>query len=357
MNRPTTLPDWATNPNYGAGSRPWNGQPNKTQPSAGVIAEGFDPESPAYADFMNWLLNNHGQWINYHDAIIATAHRGNGSDGAVTLDGTATVPWASKSGSVYTATRIPQLTSLLVTGAGVQLNMANFPLLVTGDVTTASGGAIHVDGPAATGIGSTQGVAVPSGSLLGGSSGAAGGGQNTPGNNASSPGTGYGGTGGNGGSGGPPIGNGGAPTAPAAALGVRLPSRPGFLLGLSSGAASIVPLCGGGGGGSGSGGTSGFGGAGGAGGGHLIIVCRSLNLAAATDIHCAGGAGGPAGTQGGGGGGGAGGCIELYYCSKAAGLTFSATANCPGGTFGAGVGVGGANGQTGGNGDVYEFVL
>jgi hypothetical protein len=61
-------PDWATNPNFGAGSRPWNGQPNKNKPSAGIIAEGFDPENPLFADFLNWILNNHGQWIDGIDA-------------------------------------------------------------------------------------------------------------------------------------------------------------------------------------------------------------------------------------------------------------------------------------------------
>lgn len=68
MSRPSVLPDWASNSTYGAGARPWNGQPNKTQPSAGVLAEGFDPENPLYADFVNWVLNNHGAWIDYIDS-------------------------------------------------------------------------------------------------------------------------------------------------------------------------------------------------------------------------------------------------------------------------------------------------
>lgn len=78
MSRPSTLPDWATNANYGAGARPWNGQPNKNAPSAGVIAEGFDPENPLYADFVNWIINNHALWIDCHDTVLTPTPPVNG---------------------------------------------------------------------------------------------------------------------------------------------------------------------------------------------------------------------------------------------------------------------------------------
>jgi hypothetical protein len=65
MSRPTNLPDWATNANYGAG--PYSGNANKNKPPSGNIAEGFDPGAGMPASWFNWLFNNHGQWNDYHD--------------------------------------------------------------------------------------------------------------------------------------------------------------------------------------------------------------------------------------------------------------------------------------------------
>lgn len=67
MSRPTDLPDFATGTNYAAG--PYAGHPNKAKPSAGVIAEGFDPQAPMPAEWLNWYLNNHAAWIDCIDAI------------------------------------------------------------------------------------------------------------------------------------------------------------------------------------------------------------------------------------------------------------------------------------------------
>jgi hypothetical protein len=64
-NRPSVAPDWATDANHHAGARPWNGQPNKVAPSAGRVASGFLPEEDFAAEEENFILNNHGQWLNH----------------------------------------------------------------------------------------------------------------------------------------------------------------------------------------------------------------------------------------------------------------------------------------------------
>lgn len=65
MAKPTSVPDWATGTNYGFG--PYPGQPNKATPPGSNITEGFDPQNGIPAEWVNWLFNNHGQWINWHD--------------------------------------------------------------------------------------------------------------------------------------------------------------------------------------------------------------------------------------------------------------------------------------------------
>jgi len=70
MSRPTVSPDWATNANFAAGVNPWNGQANKVQPSSGITAEGFVPQTMLPAEHVNYLLNNHGGWIDYLDGIL-----------------------------------------------------------------------------------------------------------------------------------------------------------------------------------------------------------------------------------------------------------------------------------------------
>lgn len=65
MSRPTDDPQWATNTNYGAGS--YSGNANKSRPSAGVIAEGFDPGAGIPAEWLNYWFSNHGLWLKYHD--------------------------------------------------------------------------------------------------------------------------------------------------------------------------------------------------------------------------------------------------------------------------------------------------
>ena len=63
MAAPVVLPDWASGTNYTSG--PTSGNPNKSQPSAGMVTEGFEPKAPLAAEHLNYLLNNHAAWIDY----------------------------------------------------------------------------------------------------------------------------------------------------------------------------------------------------------------------------------------------------------------------------------------------------
>jgi len=64
MPRPRII-DWASNANHPAGANPWNGQPTKVEPAAGRIAGGFEPETAAAPEHVNWLLNNNAQNLDW----------------------------------------------------------------------------------------------------------------------------------------------------------------------------------------------------------------------------------------------------------------------------------------------------
>jgi hypothetical protein len=351
--RPTTLPDWATNANFGAGVNPWNAQPNKAAPSAGLTAEGFDPQSPIAAEWINFLFNNHAQWIDYLDANQGSFLFGDGSDGTVTIDGTVAAPAGmSKSGSTYTLTRDFYAANLTITGVSTVLQTVNFRLFVNGTLTTVGGASINNDGLAASG--QTGGVQRTGGTLSSTTAGANGGNVNVGGSNASNQTNSYGGAGGNGGASVGAAGTGGTTTAPAATLGAPRVSdaQNGYLFG-PPGSPAVVAIVGGAGGGGGGGSGANVGGGGGGGGGILVICARFVALAAAGDIHANGGAGSNGTALSGGGGGGGGGVLILAYWSKSSGLTFTAATNCAAGTTGSG-GSGGS-GTAGGSGTVFEL--
>lgn len=67
MSRPTDDPQFATNATYTAG--PYSGNTNKARPSAGNISCGFTPAAGVPAEWMNYLWNNHGQWISYFNTL------------------------------------------------------------------------------------------------------------------------------------------------------------------------------------------------------------------------------------------------------------------------------------------------
>lgn len=359
--RPTNAPDWATNANFAAGIEAWNAQANKLLPPAGKIAEGFDPDEDFFAEWFNWILNNHGQWINYIATSIGLSCFGDGSDGSVVLDGVVAAPsWATKSGTVYTLARDTALLDLTITGAGVVVKTANFRLIGAGTLTTTAGGTVNNNG-AASGF-----ATAPAGSLGAGAGGVngilsgAGGVAGSAGGAAANSAGGNGGAGGAGGTAGG--GAGGVATAPAANLGslhVFGPVTVGYIF--SRAATGVWTQVQGGASGGVGGVNAGSGSSANSGGGAGVTVIAFPNLALAnsTDISCVGGAAADStlgtSTAVGGSGGGGGGLLILIYASKGA-SSFSAAVNCAGGAGGAGKGTG-VNGSPGATGQLIEFSL
>ena len=340
----------------------YTGNPTATQSPGSQPAPGVAPivtlpadGDPLAASSVAQMAKEAADYIAYLMTNVAVQF-GDGSDGNATIDGVATVAWASKVGTVYTMTRDCYCKNLTVTGAGVILKPAGYRVFASGTVTTASSGSISWDGNAA--VNQTAGAASATGSLAGGSAGGNGGAASSGnGSNGTVAATSFGGGGGNGGLAGGTGGTGGTASGPAAYMGsprAYSASTVGYLVGSPS-APAVLAISGGAGGGGGGGGSTGVGGGGGGGGGLGIIACRALALAAAGDIHAAGGAGAAqsGGINGGGGGGGGGGTLILVYVSKG-GTTFSAATNCAGGAFGAGNGTG-ASGVVGSNGTVIEI--
>lgn len=66
MARPTDDPAiWSSDVNFPAGADSWNATPTKVDPGAAQVAAGHEPEDMPPAQWLNWLLNNHGQWLEY----------------------------------------------------------------------------------------------------------------------------------------------------------------------------------------------------------------------------------------------------------------------------------------------------
>ena len=271
---------------------------------------------------------------------------GDGSDGSVTLDGSATFSGMSKSGSVYTMTRDQHTTSLTV-NSGVTLNPDGYRIFCQGTVSNA--GTIGFDGNNGSASG-TAGAATDNGTLASGGAGGAGNtgngsGGNTPTNgsrlgmNAS----GAGGAGATGSAGG----------AAFAANGGNWMLKPVqvLLTGTVGWVNNVFQLSGGVGGGGGGGDATNKGGGGGSGGGVVAISAHAVTNTGT--ISAKGGNGGtPTTGNCGGGGGGSGGLILVYTLSAWTAGTTAVT----GGTAGSGVGTGSA-GSAGGNGSVLNVVL
>lgn len=66
MARPTDDPVvFSSDTNYPAGADPWNGTPTKVDPGAGSTAAGWEPEDLPPAQWLNYILNNLGQWAEH----------------------------------------------------------------------------------------------------------------------------------------------------------------------------------------------------------------------------------------------------------------------------------------------------
>jgi hypothetical protein len=269
---------------------------------------------------------------------------GDGSDGAATLDGTATVAWASKASSTYTMTRDVFCTSLTVS-SGSTLLTHGYRIFCTASFSNA--GTVSSTGSNSSGAAGANGA--NAGTLVGGGNGAtatAGAGA-TAAFVAGAAGTGSGGAGGTG-----TAGAGGSARVPVftTAFPFRVPAT--ALAGMSTGSASTATASGAPGGSSGAGDSSNTGGGGGGGGGLIVIFAPSA-ANTGTTISVAGGNGfTPAAGQCGGGGGGAGGNIIVYTLAA----WTAGTTSVAGGTHGNGVGSG-TNGGDGTSGTVLNVIL
>ena len=63
MTEPLKFP-WATDATYGAGADAWSGQPNKVEPLAGRIEEGYVPDEAPPASEHNYIFNLLSKWID-----------------------------------------------------------------------------------------------------------------------------------------------------------------------------------------------------------------------------------------------------------------------------------------------------
>ena len=272
---------------------------------------------------------------------------GDGSDGSATLDGTATVAWATKVGSLYTMTRDCWLTGLTV-NSGVTLLPNGNRIFCQGTVTIASGGSLLANGN--PGSGSTAGAATGSAVLGGGVAGGAGqAGNGTSGSNGSNAtlGVGSSGAGGAGASG---LAGGAASAENGAAWMLRAPQI--LATGTISYLSSVRSLGGGCGGGGGGGDSTNKGGGGGSGAGIIAILAWSVTNAG-TMSATGGGGGAPSAGNCGGGGSGGGGLILMYTLSA---WTNTGTTAVTAGAAGSGVGTG-ANGTAGTAGNVLNVVV
>jgi hypothetical protein len=268
---------------------------------------------------------------------------GNGDDGPATLDGTATVAWATKVGNTYTMSAPCGCTNLTV-NSGVDIITNGYPIYVNGTLT--NNGTIHWDGTA--GVGSSGGGAL-SANFYGNSTSGSAGTTTTAPSGAGSTATSLGGAGGTGGT--SPSGAGavgGTPTPPAASAGgiVYCQSLLGIATGRIPSAASLFN--GGSGGGGARGDASGAGGGGGAGGGVVGIFAYILAGNGLISAKGGAGAGVNAGaTNGGGGAGGGGGFVGFVTSTTNPGSVNTISAAGGAGAAGKGTGTSGANGSAG----------
>lgn len=263
---------------------------------------------------------------------------GSGSDGAVTLDGSVTVAWATKAGNVYTMTRDAQLTALTVSN-GVTLKTANWRIFCQS--TPVNNGTIT--NPGANASGASGGATTGSGTLGTGQSGGSGG---TGAGTAGGAGQTIGAVGGNGGASGSNAGGAAGTQRATPANAVSFLDNPVPLLtGVVILFNTVSGLGGGSGGGGGGGDGTNAGGGGGGAGGCVVILAPGFTNNGTVSAPGGNGANGVAGNAGGGGAGGGGNVIVATLAAWTQSGTVSAAAGSPG--SGSGTGGSGLAGQTG----------
>lgn len=278
---------------------------------------------------------------------------GDGSDGVVNFDGSATVLGLAPSSGVYSLTRDVYLADGSQVSGSAVIACRNYRIFCTGTFKIGASAVVRGDGFAAAtapnaGSAVTAGVYASQGGGGAGKSGTAGAG--TAGAAVT------GSVGGAGGAGGIASGSGtgggaagGTVTAPAAADGVLPRNYFAAVQGYFGG--SGIYLRSGAGGGGGTNTTSSTGGGGGGAGSIVCIVVKKLvNLGAITSKGGAGGAATGTGTGAGGGGGGGGGTVIVVCGPDSTVGTLTVT----GGAGGARQGVG-ANGAAGSGGQTFTL--
>jgi hypothetical protein len=315
-----------------------------------VVASSTFSQSSAVGTSNNYARADHvhGTPASPVSASMFTAYFGDGSDGDVTVSGTASL------------TKEMHYNNLTITGTGV-VKPQGFRVFVKGTLTIESGGTFNDAGNPGGVSGTTNAGAALSGSrgYLGaggggggsgrsstgaGTNGASAGGNCSPNNSGVQP------TGGAGGAGGVSAGG---TAGPAVALS---PSQKWNAQALFYGARHSGGTWNGGGGGGGGGClvTAGSASSGGGGGGAGIVWLSANTVSNAGTIHSNGGNGADAiGTTGvaGGGGGGGGGLVAVITRSSSYGSITST-----GGTGGTGFNTG-ADGANGNDGSVVVLVV
>lgn len=329
----------------------WDGSKFVNVPSSSLAIAGQDstPRPPGTASVgvtAKAAVNDH-----VHPSVGLYAWWGLGSDGDVSLDGTNTYSFLTKSGNTYTPTR-PLFIRDLTIAAGVTLKYTANILSVSGTLINA--GTIHCDGGDASGAtGGTGGGSSEFQAINPGRNGPNGGtGVGTAGTALQSTYQTLGGYSGAGGAGTSGAGGAGQSAGPrgdnnVASMLITANLAPWCFTGLIQPQGGS-PMCGGAGGvsgGAGAGDGTNPGGGGGGGGGGLIINAKVF-INSGT-IRSNGGAGGSVsvGNCGGGGGGGSGWILINTTSSTNTGTV--SVAPGAGGTK-AGTGVNGSTGQSNG---------
>lgn len=314
--------------------------------------------------------------------LAANAVYGDGSDGAITFDGSTAYPaFSNLSGGVYTLTRNVYGTTIVLSGTAI-VDCANAEVYATVSITRTGTAKFRNNGNAAsggTGAVAKAGITLP-GQPAGGNGG--GGSNNNSQGGAGNAGTavtfglvgaGAGGGAGGPGSGGGPGAGGGGGAAPATKRLPRTIDLATRFYDYITGTLQLIQTSsgsGGGGGGWGSGTNGSTGGSGGGGGGPAGIVKVSTptitDSGTGTMFEAIGGAGGngtaasggSAASGGGGGGGGNGGVIIRIRHTQTGSCTTAVTGGAAGtGGAGASGGNAGVTGTAGSAGAVYNITV
>jgi len=341
---------------------------------------------------LNWAALTHGTsgqflqtdgsgnatWASAGGSSGVTFDFGDASDGSATLDGVATVSWATLSGSTYLLVRQPYLTNLTI-NSGITLEINGYSINVRGTLTNngfirsnalnnaTAGGSDTIQGDGGSGA---TGPLYNSGAIVTNPDLLTGGGGNSGNNGTTTTGTSGGGVtgsaqypilaGNSGTAGNGSAGSGGTPGINAVSytnFRKLLPATPAIALNVNGGMAGE----GGASGGGDSVNNGGGGGGSGAGGGEIVMYIDTLNNLGTIEANGSNGAAGESptvGNVGGGAGGGGGSGGFIYIINRI--TTAAGTIRALGGTGGAGgaghgTGTAGTAGTNGSAGLVLRF--